>query len=343
MPAQRALAGGRVQWNHPEEMLMQRLVNIAAAAVLAGGLTGLSVAAAAENFPEKPIKLIVPFGQGGSSASAARSMEKAVGDHDLLPVPMTISYVPGAAGTIGARQVKDADPDGYTILLWHVAMNGSAAMNMVDFGPADFEPFFGNGEKCYMLVVREASEYQTLDELLKAAQASPETIISADNLGGANHIASVLAEDQVQGAAFRHVQFGGTAKTYPALLGGHAEVNASSTSALANTTLKGLRVLGYMGPERHEDYPDVPTFREQGYDLDFCTFNWWLAPKGTPKDRLDALADALEKAMQTDYMKEHNKMQGVTDRYLRGQELVDAVWDENKKIMKIAKRLQGAE
>lgn len=322
---------------------MQRLLSFAAAAALAGGLLSASQPAVAADFPEKPIKLIVPFGQGGSSGSAARSMQKALDDHDLLPVPMAITYVPGAAGTIGARQVKDSEADGYTILLWHVAMNGSAAMGTVDFGPSDFEPFFASGEKCYMLVVRETSEYQTLDELLQAAKENPETIISADNLGGANHIASVLAEDQLEGAAFRHVQFGGTAKTYPALLGGHAEVNASSTSAIANTTRKGLRLLGYMGPERHESYPDVPTFREQGYDLDFCTFNWWLAPKGTPKAHLDILAAALEEAMQTDYMEESNAAQGVTDRYLMGQELVDAIWAENAKIMKIAKRLQGAE
>lgn len=322
---------------------MKRLLTLATALAVGGSMLAGIQTASADGFPEKPVKLIVPFGQGGSSASAARTMQKILDDNDLLPVPMAITYVPGAAGTIGARQVKDSNPDGYTILLWHVAMNGSAAMGTVDFGPADFEPFFSSGEKCFTIVVRETSEYKTLDELLQGAKANPETIISADNLGGANHIASVLTEDLVEGAAFRHVQFGGTAKTYPALLGGHAEVNASSTSALSNTTTKGLRVLGYMGPERHETLPDVPTFKELGYDLEFCTTNWWLAPKGTPKDRLDVLAKAMEKAMQTDAMKKANASQGVTDRYMMGQEVVDAVWAENKKIMKIGKRLRGTE
>ena len=301
----------------------------------------LAVVPAAAEFPEKPIKLIVPFGQGGSSSIAARAMQKAIQDNDLLPQPITISYVPGAAGTIGARQVKDAEPDGHTILLWHVAANGAKAMGNVDFGPEAFEPIAGTDRKCYMLVVRETSQYKTLTELLEGAKANPETIIAADNLGGANHIAAVMAETAMPGALFRHVQFGGTSKTYPALLGGHAEVNGSSTSALTNTSTKGLRLLGYMAPERSTVFPDVPTFKEQGYDVEFCMSSWWFAPKGTPQDRIDVIADAMEKAMASDYMNEQSKKRGVEHGLIRGEELNQALALETERIMAIGPRLKG--
>ncbi len=309
-------------------------------AVAATAMTAASMATA-QDYPEKPIRLIAPFAQGGSTSNAARVMAKAIEDNNLLPVPIIINYVPGAAGTIGARQVKDSDPDGYSALIWHVAANGSQAMGNVDFGPDDFELVAGTDRKCYMIVVRETSEYQTLSELMEAAKANPDTIISADNLGGANHIASVLAEDSLPGAAFRHVQFGGTAKTYPALLGGHAEVNASSPSALSSTTTKGLRVLGYMGPERHPDYPDVPTFKELGYDTEFCMYSWWFMPKGTPADRVATLRDAMVKAMDTDYMREQTKAQGVEHVIITGDELHAVMEAEKTKISAIGARLRG--
>ena len=311
-------------------------------AVLAAVVGGLAYGPAAADYPaESQIHLVVPFGQGGSSSAAARAMQTAIERNDLLPTSFRISYVPGAAGTVGARQVMNAEPDGYTILIWHVAANGAKAMGNVDFGPEAFEAIAGSHRSCQMLVVRETSEYQTLAELLDAAAESPETIIAAVNLGGANHISAVLAEASRPGAAFRHVQYGGTAETYPALLGGHAEVNMSTTSALAQTTTAGLRLLGYLGTERHPNFPDVPTFREQGFDVDFCMHAWWFAPKGTPQERIEILADAMEAAVDTDYMREFAEISGVDNVFLRGAELEAVLGQETRDITAIGPRLQG--
>jgi len=311
-----------------------------AAVLLMFGATG---AAQAEYPADSQIHLVVPVGQGGSSSAAARAMQTAIERNGLLPTTFRVSYVPGAAGTIGARQVMNADPDGYTILIWHVAANGAKAMGNVDFGPEAFEAIAGTHAACQMLVVRESSEYQTLAELLEAAAEHPETIIAAVNLGGANHISAVLAEASYPGAAFRHVQYGGTAETYPALLGGHAEVNMSTTSALAQTTTAGLRLLGYTGTERHPNFPDIPTFREQGFDMDFCMQAWWFAPKGTPAERIEVLADAMAAAVETDYMREFAETSGVDNVMLRGEELRAALAQETRDIEAIGPRLRGAE
>ena len=118
-------------------------------------------------------------------------------------------------------------------------------------------------------------------------------------------------------------------------------MNGSSTSAIANTTTRGLRLLGYMAPERHPNFPDVKTFKEQGFDVDFCMQSWWFAPKGTPQDRIDLLADAMEKAMDTDYMRAQAQKQGVQHGLIRGDALKQALAKETKNIMAIGPRLKG--
>lgn len=298
-------------------------------------------AMAQEEFPSKPIRLIVPFGQGGSTSIQARTYQSAIEKNDILSEPIVVSYVPGAAGTIGARQIKDADSDGYNILIWHVAANGSKEMGNVDFGPEAFEAIAGTGRQCYFLVVRETSTYQTLDELLKAAKESPEEIPAGVNLGGANHIGALLAENALPGAQFRHVQTGGTAKVFPALLGGHVEVGLMPTSSINNVGTDGLRLLGYMAPERDPGFPDVPTFAEQGYPAQMCMTSWWFAPKGTPEERVETLADALEAAFETDEVKEANETQSVEHVFLRGEELDQAIAAEAEAIHRVGPRLRG--
>lgn len=315
--------------------------NVATLASAVAAVAIVLVSAPSWAFPEKPIRLIVPFGQGGSTSIQARTYQKAIDDNKFLSEPMTIAYVPGAAGTIGARQVKDAEADGHTILIWHVASSGSKEMGNVDFGPEAFEPIAGTGRQCYFMLVGERSKYQTLDELMKAAKANPEQILAAVNLGGANHIGALLAEATLPGAAFRHVQTGGTAKVYPALLGGHADVGVMPTSSITNVGGKGLRLLGFMGAERDPAFPDVPTMAEQGYPAEMCMTSWWFAPKGTPQERIDILADALNKAFETDYIKESYKTQAVDHVFLRGDAVKKAIAKEAADIHRIGPRLRG--
>jgi tripartite-type tricarboxylate transporter receptor subunit TctC len=316
---------------------MNKLI-LSAALILVSIFLALPVVA---EYPDKPIKLIVPFGQGGSTSIQARTFQKAIADEKILPRPITIAYVPGAAGSVGARQVKDSEPDGYTTLIWHVAASGSREMGNVDFGPEAFEPIAGTGRQCYFILVRENSEYQTLDDLMKAAKAKPNEILAGVNLGGANHIGALLAEAALPGAAFRHVQTGGTAKVYPALLGGHVEVGVMPTSSIKNVGQKGIRLLAFMGTERDAAFPDVPTMAEQGYPAEMCMTSWWFAPKGTPQDRVDILTEALEQAFNTDYVKQSYEDKAVDHVFLKGTALKDAIAKEAEAIHKIGPRLRG--
>ena len=104
-------------------------------AAIAGAIAVTATAGAAQaEWPVKPIKLVVPFGAGGGSDTSARIYQKAIQDNKILSQPLTVINVPGAGGSIGARQVKDAKADGYTFLLIHVALLSRQAAGLIDFG-----------------------------------------------------------------------------------------------------------------------------------------------------------------------------------------------------------------
>lgn len=254
-------------------------------------------------FPEKPIKVIVPFGAGGNTDGLARMFQKSLQEEKLLEQPLVIINVPGAGGSIGARRVKDAEPDGYTLLLMHIALLSGEASGLIDFGYKDFEPVAATADSCIVSTVMEDAPWKTLPELLAAAREKPDTIIHGANLGAVNHMAGLMLEEASPGSKFRFVQIGGGAANFKAMKGGHTQVAHFTLAEWASFRAGGVKALAYMYPERHPDVPDLPTAKELGYDIEFCLQNWWFAPKGTPRAAIDHLAAALQKSMASDYVK----------------------------------------
>ncbi|MCP5152541.1 MAG: tripartite tricarboxylate transporter substrate binding protein [Ectothiorhodospiraceae bacterium] len=259
---------------------------------------------AVADFPEKPIKIVVPFGAGGNTDGLARMFQKAIQDENLLGAPLVIVNVPGAGGSIGARRVKDSEADGYTLLLMHIALLSGEAAGLMDFGYRDFEPVAATADSCLVTAVMEDAPWAGLPELLADAKARPDAIIHGANLGAVNHMAGLMVEGASPGSKFRFVQIGGGAANFKALKGGHTQVAHITLAEYSSFRAGGVKALAYLTGERHPDVPDLPTAKELGYDLDFCLQNWWFAPKGTPRDRIDRIAAVLEKAMQSDYVKQ---------------------------------------
>ena len=318
------------------------MMKASACAILAVSFIVSTPSFAAENFPERPVRLIVPFNQGGSTGNTAQFYKTVIEENDLLPQPVVVNFMPGASGSVGTRAVKDAEPDGYTILTTHIGVNGAKALGNVDFGSEAFEPIAGTGRFCNVFLVGEQTPYQTLEEALQAAKDAPDTILMGAALGGITHMGGLVAEEALPGAAFRYVQYTGTGAIYPALLGGHIAGTVLSSSAYLNTGGVGLRALGYMSDERHPQMPDVPTFKELGYDAEFCIHGWWFAPKDTPAEVVNVLATALEKATQHPQMIELMEKQSVEPVFLRGEELHMAIAREAEAIEQITAKLQGA-
>lgn len=321
---------------------MKKLV-LSAAVALAATL-GLSPAADAA-WPEKPIKLVVPFKAGGTSDQTGRVFQAAIKENNLLPQPITIVNV-GGHFSIGSRQVMEAPADGYNFLLIHIALMGGEGSGALNFGWRDFEPVAASGEFCLFPMVRKDSGINSVEELLAKAKSEPDSLIFGANLGAINHLAGVMLQETTPGAKFRFVQIGGGTANFTALTG--AQTNAtvlSGAEVLKFTRLPDgsenpeaqIKPLAYTGAERFAQLNHLPTMKELGYDMQFCIKSWWFAPKGTPKEAVDGFANAMEKATQTDRYKKFLASKGFDNVFLKGEALQKDLADTWKAIEPVAK------
>jgi tripartite-type tricarboxylate transporter receptor subunit TctC len=252
---------------------------------------------------------VVPFGPGGGSDVHARIFKAAIDDHHLLPEPLVIHNRDGAGATIGSRYVRDAAPDGYTVLFLHDALITAKYSGMVRYGPEAFEPVASTGESGMVIAVADQSPYQTLDQLMDAAHERPGELSFAVNRGALTHVAGLQLEQAVPGAKFLFPQSGGGQARYNDLIGDHVHVSGFSLEefmiyrAGASPDSPHLRGLAYLAEERTLAAAEVPTAREQGLDIvSINRFYWWV-PKGTPPDRIQVLAAALKSALETEDVK----------------------------------------
>lgn len=253
---------------------------------------------ASREFPRKPIKVVVPFSAGGGSDTFTRIIQSAVERHSLLPSPLVVINVPGASGTIGSRRVKNARPDGYTILQLHEGILSNKYSGNVPFGPEAFTPIAGTGQMSHVIAVRDDSPFKSILDLTTAARQNPHSIVFAVGIGAPSHYAGLLLEKSANDAKFRFTQSGGGAKRFASLLGGHTDVTTFSLAEFLEFQSSGLRALAILSEERHAMGEEIPTAREQGLDVVSTNMHFWWAPKGTPPDRIETIAQALQKAMQ---------------------------------------------
>ena len=311
---------------------MKKLLMIALAAAI-------PALAGAQAWPDKPLKVVIPFGPGGSSDLMARLLQKTIEDDKLLPQPMAIVNVKGHF-SIGAQQVKNAAPDGTNFLVLHLALLSG---EVVDPGKGvsyrDYEPVAMTGGFCLHHIVREDAPWKTLDDLVKAAKAKPSTILFGVNIGALNHLGGGFLE-QATGAKFRFVQIGGGSENYAALKGSQTQTTMLSSSEYSNFKAGGMRSLGFTGPARLPSEPNVPTTKELGLGYEFCINNYWFAPKGTPKAAIDGMANALEKAMKSPALqKVQVEERASTIEFLKGDAFKKNLDDTFKAVEPIAKTL----
>jgi tripartite-type tricarboxylate transporter receptor subunit TctC len=319
---------------------MKRLLLMVVAALFTVALSSLPVLA---EYPEKPIKIIVPFKPGGMSTQVITFFKKVFkANPDFLGAPLAVIHVPGAGGSIGARRVMEAEPDGYEFLQIHLALMSRQAAGLVDFGYRNFEPVVQAVGTCIVPVVHETSPYQTLPALLDAAKQKPDSIIFGVNLGALNHMSGITLQNSNPGSKFRFVQAGAGNAVFVALKGKHIDAGVFSIGVYNKFKPGGSKGLALMAEDRYPGMPELPTAKEQGYDATFCFENWWFAPKGTPQYAIDHLADAIEKALDTKEAQEFMKSKFFTRSHSRGEALkkhMDDVWS---KIEIVAKQVKDA-
>ncbi|RYF36968.1 MAG: tripartite tricarboxylate transporter substrate binding protein, partial [Comamonadaceae bacterium] len=270
---------------------------------LALSATCLSFAAAAQAFPNQPLRWVVPYPAGGGTDVAARTianeMQQAIGQ------PIPVDNRPGANTIVGADFIAKARADGYTI---GSADNATLALNQglyakLPYNPAtDFSIVGGIARFPYVLVVGPKSSAKTLEEFLAAARKAPGTITyGSPGLGGPNHVAMELLQQRTS-LKFNHVPYRGAAPGIQDLLAGTIDCMLVDTgSSMPHIKSGKLRALAVAYDNRLAPLPDVPTFAEAGVK-DFSAFSWQflVAPAGTPRAAMDKLGDALAKALARD-------------------------------------------
>ncbi len=281
-----------------------------AAAVLAGA--GGSHAA----WPERPVTMIVAFPPGGGTDVAARTLARFL--ERELGQPVVVLNRAGAGGEIGWGELARARPDGHTIGFVNtpnivtIPIERQARYRLEDFAPVanvvdDPGAFF----------VPPDGPHRALADLVAFARANPEAVTyGTTGIGSDDHLAA-LAFERLAGVRLTHVPFAGAAQVRNAILGRQiALASMNAGEGVADMRQGQLRALGQMGERRWEEAPDVPTFREQGFDVVQGSMRGLAAPAGVPREVLDRLADAVRRTMEDAEFRRLAAQQALPLRFL---------------------------
>lgn len=281
---------------------MKNLKNHYLATVLLGlylfvpGLSG-----AQDRFPSKTITIVSPFPPGGTSDLTARQLVPAL--ERVFKQSVVVQNRPGAAGATGAQVVANSAPDGYTLILHLVSISALPERDKL-FGhkPAyTLDQFTGIARITAdppMLVVHPSLPVKNLKEFVALARKKPgEMIFSSSGLYGASHIPFEMFL-QAANLKMRHLPTTGGAPAMTAVLGGHAITWASPPNIAAPHIKSGkVRAFAQWGGKRIEAFPDVPTFKEQGYGIEYYLWGGLFAPAGVSPQVFAALREAVGKAV----------------------------------------------
>jgi len=259
----------------------------------------------AKEFPTKPISLIVCWAPGSGTDIGARILTSIAPRY--FEVPVVVYNKVGGGGTIGTRYVANAKPDGYTLLYGYGGGEHLLAPHLraVPFNVLeDFEPIILVTSMPPVIVARADSPFETLDEIIKYAREHPgELKYGASGTGTTTDLAPVMLGLKA-GVKFTGVPFKGSGPTVAAVMGGHVELGSVPIAAAASLLEAGkLKAFAIAAPKRFPAIPDIPTFKELGYDVAVESLKGIAAPKGTPKEIIKKLHDRFKKCLDDPQMK----------------------------------------
>jgi tripartite-type tricarboxylate transporter receptor subunit TctC len=268
--------------------------------VLGTALASSAVALAqSEDYPNKPVEFIVPWSPGGGSDTLMRVVSNHV--EQYLGQPMPVINMPGVSGTTGLKELAKRDPDGYTVGQIHEGLLVANHTQLTQLNWDDFTPVAALVTSTQYLTINADSPWQTFDEFVDYAKDNPGEIRVGVTLGGIPHVHAAMIED-AENLSFRYVGFEGTGERIRSLVGGHIDAAIGDIASSGEFVKNGdLRFLAVGSDERQEETPDVPTFKELGYDsLSLNIVRGMIAPKGIPEDKVAVLAHAMQELSQDD-------------------------------------------
>ena len=291
---------------------MKRRALLAAICVLA--------APALAAYPDRPVKLIVPWAAGGDTDVIYRAFGPHLQKH--LGETVVIANVGGASGTKGAKEAKDSAPDGYTIFAVHDSLHSTYYTGVADVKWDDFIPICLVSSTPSIVTVSPKTTWGDMKAMVADARARPSQVSVGASLGSTSHFFPALIE-KAAGIKFKYVPYDGTAPRMNALQGGHIDMGESNLTQKGKVDAGQLKFLAVATEKRMPELPNVPTLKELGIDVSYAVNRGLLALKGTPPEAVAKLQAACGSAAKEPAFAEAMKQQGTVVHYLGPKEYTD--------------------
>lgn len=304
-------------------------------------LVGLvSALPALAEYPERNIKLIVPYSAGGGTDTMARTLapelEKAIGKKVI------VVNRPGAQGQIGMAEIANAKPDGYTIGLLSTAdlLVTEALVKDAGFTMKSFNYLGTLNISANALVVKKDSPFNTYAEFVDFASKNPGKITLG--VSGHTHVYEIISQESQANLDVNFMRFSGGGKSRNALLGGHVDGLMIDKRFIPTLSESGCKALAVASPERFVAFPDVPTFVENNVNLVNASRRAVVLPLDVPQDRIDTIIKALDSfAGGTEFKDKLAKINEVQD-YLRGEEATKSLYRQLDQINVVVEKNRDA-
>ena len=289
-----------------------------------------------DKFPNRPITIVAPFPPGGVADLTARPVAAAM--EKVLKNPVVVVNKTGAAGAVGMSYVATSKPDGYTLLM---ALSSISiipeADKLFDRKPAytmdQLVPIALISADPTIFVVNASRPWKNLKEFVDEAKKRPgEISYSSSGVYGTLHMAMEMLS-HAAGINLKHVPYGGAGPALTAILGGHVDTLASGPAVVIPHIKSGkLRPLAGWGDKRVAALPDVPTFKELGYDIEFYIWAGLFAPRGTPAPVMKVVRESVKEAVSTAEFKAAMEKLQTPIAYLDAPEF-QKFWDKDAKML----------
>lgn len=296
-----------------------------------------------EQYPNRPITLIVPNPPGGSSDANARVLADAL--TKVLKQPVVVNFKPGVGGQIGNSFVAKSKPDGYTLLMGLSSIMVSPDAERVQGKTSLYEvnqltPIAMISNDPMVMLVKTDAPWKNLNDLIKAAKEKPNNITysSSGNFGPIHLSVEMLA--YAAEAKFLQVPFGGGGPSMLALLGGQVDMTTAIPSVAIPQIESGkVRPIAVSGPKRIKLLPNVPSYRESGFDAEFNIWNGLFVPTGTPQDIINTLNKAVKDAVQQGLIESAMEQRGMIFDYRESNDFKKFAKDDGDRMVKVIKSI----
>ena len=290
-------------------------------------------------YPTRPIEFVVPYAPGGMSDLVARSFATEL--PEILGQPVVVVNKDGGGGLVGGQYVAAAKPDGYTIsVMSYVGALPEYHRRDVPYKSTDLVPICATSQNIHGIAVRKDAPWQNIEDLVEYVRENPGMKYGTTGTGSSNHLAMELLSRMAE-IEMEDVPFDSDAAATSNLLGGHIDLIACNLAPLIGLHQSGeLRLLAVTSTSSIPQLPDVPSLKEQGYDIGEPVYSAIYAPAGVDPQIIKILEKAFEQAAQSKSVTEiAEKGTGLFLKYLSHEEIVAALEEYKKNVGPIMKEL----